>query len=345
MTLTVVVTDYSWPSLDVERSMLAEVGAELVVAETGSEEELCHLAPHADAFLTCWKPVTARVLDAAPRCLTVARYGVGVDNIDVQAATELGIVVSNVPDFCTDEVADHTMALILALARHIHTYANQTAAGRWDNDAFGSMHRLRGRTLGLIGYGNVARAVQHRAIGFGMNILAYSPSTAGRPPHLDVRFTSTMDELLADADVVSLHLPATPSTTHLVNAEKLGRFKDGAFLVNTSRGTLIDEIALLAALDEGRLAGAGLDVLAQEGPGGGGRLSAHPRCVVTPHAAFKSAESIADLQRSAAANVADLLAGTLPATIVNPAVLDSPSLRIGRHSKSDGSDEQSSSEG
>lgn len=167
MTHTVLVTDAAWPTLSPERAVLRTVDAELLVAQTGEEDELIALVPSADAILTCWKPVTAAVLQAAMRCRTVARYGVGLDNVDVAAATALGMVVSNVPMFCTTEVADHTMALVLAHARHIVPFATSVAAGGWDNTSAGPLRRLRGRVFGLVGYGRIAREVAHRARAFG----------------------------------------------------------------------------------------------------------------------------------------------------------------------------------
>jgi D-3-phosphoglycerate dehydrogenase len=323
----VLVTDYAWPTLDVERQILGSAGAELLVASTGDEAELLELAPRVDAILTCWKPVTDAVLDAAVACRTVARYGVGLDNIDVAAATQLGVVVSNVPEFCTEEVADHTMALVLSQARHVARFAAHTAACDWDNRACGPMRRLRGQVLGLVGYGRIAAAVAARAVGFGFDVLAFSPSrrSANRG---DVRFAANLNELLSTCDVVSLHLPSTPTTKGLIGAEALAAMKPGAVLINTSRGTLVDEEALVNALRSGRLAGAALDVLADEPPDPDHPLLAMPQVTVTPHAAFYSAEAITELQETAASNVAAVLAGGLPQSIVNPEVLARPNLRV-----------------
>ena len=330
MVSTVLVTDYSWPDLDVERELLSQIGADLVVAETGEEAELRELAPSADAILTCWKKVPASVLEAAPRCVTVARYGVGLDNIDLAAATRLGIVVTNVPTFCTVEVADHTMALILAHARHVVGFANATAAGRWDNRACGPMRRLRGRVLGLVGYGNTAREVAARARAFGYEVLAHTPSRVGAPPEDGVRFAADLDELLTTADIVSLHAPITPATIGLIGGRELALMKPDALLVNTSRGALIDESALIDALQREAIGGAALDVLDAEPPPAGHLLAAMPGVIVTPHAAFDSLEAIAELQETAARNVVALLSGELPATVVNREVLDSPSLRMAK---------------
>lgn len=326
---TVLVTDYSWPNLEPERRILGELGAELVVAETGEESELVELAPQADAILVCWKPVTAAVLEAADRCLTVARYGVGLDNIDVATATRLGMVVSNVPEFCTTEVADHTMALLLGHARHVAGFAAATTSGSWDNKGCGPMRRLRGRVLGLVGFGNIGRAVATRAQAFGCEVIAFSPSRSGSPPVDGVRFTSDLHELLHAADIASLHLPLTPETHHLIGSAELAALGPQGVLINTSRGALVDEAALVDALHTGALGGAALDVLDGEPPAAGHPLLAMPQVIVTPHAAFDSVEAIAELQSTAAHNVAAVLAGELPGTVVNPAVLDS-TLRMER---------------
>jgi phosphoglycerate dehydrogenase-like enzyme len=321
MNRTVLVTDYSWPDLEAERAILREVDAQLLVARTGEEDELCALAPRADAIMTCWSRVSAAVLKAADHCLTVARYGVGLDNIDVAAATERGMIVTNVPDFCTAEVADHTMALILSWARHIVRFAGATRSGGWDNRAFGPMRRLSGQVLGLVGYGNIARQVAHRARVFGYDVIAYSPSCAGREPVNGVRFAADLVELLGVADVVSLHVPLTPHTRHVIDSAALAEMKLGAVLVNTSRGALVDEEALLVALEQGRVGGATLDVLSAEPPPAGHPLLTHPSVIVTPHAGFDSVEAITQLQTATARNVAAVLRGHTPANIVNPEVL------------------------
>ncbi|MCX4596732.1 C-terminal binding protein [Streptomyces sp. NBC_01549] len=329
MSTTVLVTDYSWPSLDIERAILSEAGAELVVADTGTEDELCALAADVDAVMTCWAPVTPAVLRAAPKCRTVARYGVGIDNIAVDVATELGILVSNVPDFCTDEVADHTMALILAQARNITRFDSQTADGGWDNREFGAMHRLRGRVLGLVGYGTIAQAVAVRAVAFGMRIMAYSPSRTRAATDGVAAFAATLDDVLAQADVISLHLPSTDTTRGIIGERELALVKPTAVLINTARGALVDEAALVRALRDARLSGAALDVLGTEPPPPDHPLRARPTAILTPHAAFVSDEAVADLQRTAARNVAAVLRKSLPAALVNPDVLGSPRLRLG----------------
>jgi D-3-phosphoglycerate dehydrogenase len=327
----VLVTDHAWPSLEIERAILAEAGAELVVA--GPEEaELIELAAGADAILTNWRRVPEAALDAAVRCLVVARYGVGLDNIPVERATELGMIVANVPDFCVEEVSDHAMALLLACARRIVTFARSTRAGAWDLAGLGQgLPRLRGQRLGIVGYGNTARTLIPKAQGFGLDVVVCTPRLqAGRDASTDVETTGDLEHLLATSDYVSLHAPATPETAGLIGEAELRAMKPTASLINTSRGALVDEDALLRALQEGWIAGAALDVLATEPARAGHPLLALDNAIVTPHAAFYSETAIAELETKAARNVAAVLRGELPATIVNPAVLALPAYRLGQ---------------
>ena len=326
--MKVLITDYAWPSLDIEREVLGGIGAELVAAETGEEAELVRLAPGCDAILTCWQRVTPAVLDAAADCRVVGRYGVGLDNIAVDHATGLGIVVANVPDFCIDEVSEHAMALTLALVRRIVDFSLQTRGGGWDNSAAGELHRLRGQTMGLIGCGRIGSATAAKARAFGMRVLALTRSGGDLPD--GVERAAGLEDLLERSDVVSIHVPYTPETAGMVGEAELRRMKPTAFLVNTARGAVVDQAALARALREGWIRGAGLDVLAEEPPGAAEPLLALENAIVTPHASFYSVESTADLQRRAAANVREVLSGGVPETVVNPEVLERPGLRMER---------------
>jgi D-3-phosphoglycerate dehydrogenase / 2-oxoglutarate reductase len=329
MARTVLITDYAWPSLDIERDILGQVDADLLVAETGEPEELVELAGRGvDAIMTNWKRLPAEALDAAPDCLVVARYGIGVDNIPVARATELGILVANVPDFCLDEVADHTMALLLACARRIVAFAESSRAGRWELELGRGMPRLRGQTLGLIGFGNTAQALVPRAQGFGMRVLAYARTE--RPAPAGVELTQDLDRVFAEADYVSLHLPATDDTRGLVGEPQLRAMKESAYLLNTSRGALVDEAALERALRDGWIAGAGLDVLSAEPPPPDHPLLGLDNATVTPHAAFYSETSQEEVEAKAARVVASVFRGEVPPTVVNPQVLESDALRIAR---------------
>ena len=326
---TVLITDYAWPSLDIERATLDAVGADLLVAESGAEDELIGLAPRADAILACWKPVTPAVLDAASRCLVVGRYGIGLDNIAVEHATRHGILVTNVPDFCLEEVADHALALILACARRIVPFARATRAGEWNPAAGRPIARLRGQTLGIIGYGAIGRTLAAKARGVGLKILAYTPRLAPGPLGPGGAATNDLDALLRAADYISVHAPLNDETRGLLDARALRRCKPTSYLINTSRGAIVDEAALYRALSEGWIAGAALDVLAREPPDPANQLLALDNVIVTPHAAFYSEEAIATLQRQAAEQVAAVLRGEDPPNIVNPAVRDGANYRAG----------------
>jgi D-3-phosphoglycerate dehydrogenase / 2-oxoglutarate reductase len=330
MSFRVLVTDYAWPNLEIERALLAEVGAELVVAPNGTAEEIIALAGDVDAILTCWKQVPPGALDVASRCRIVSRYGIGLDNIPVARATELGIVVTNVPDFCLDEVAEHTLALILACGRRVVPLVDTTRRGEWTQTLARGMPRLRGQVLGLVGYGNIAQAVAGRARALGLQVMAYTPRLAPNALAPWGRATNDLSELLAAADYVSLHLPLTDSTRSLINRQTLAMMKPTAYLINTSRGAIIDEAALLAALESGQIAGAALDVMSSEPPLPDHPLLAHPHVIATPHVAFYSEAAIVDLATKAARHVAQALRGEVPANVVNPAVLEQENCRLVR---------------
>lgn len=325
---TVLITDYAWPTLAIEEGILSQVNAKLLVAQSGDEAELIALAPQADAILTCWKKVPAPVVDAAVRCLHISRYGVGLDNIAVARATEQGIVVTNVPDFCVEEVSDHAMALLLACARRVVAFDRATSRGDWDNKGQGTLPRLRGQTLGLIGFGNSARALLPKARGFGLRIIAYTPRlTADALAAPDVA-TQDLDFLLQEADYISIHAPLTAATHHLFNARAFRFMKPTAYLINTARGAIIDEVALVTALDKGWLAGAALDVLSQEPPAPNHPLLHRTDVIVTPHAAFYSSTATIELARKAAQQVAQTLRGETPRHIINPQVLTQSNCRL-----------------
>ena len=328
MSFRVLITDYAWPNLDLERAILSEVGAEIVVAPNGTAEEIIALAPDVDAILTCWKQVPVAALDVATRCRIVSRYGIGLDNIPVAHATDLGMVVTNVPDFCLDEVAEHTLALLMACGRRIVPHVEATRQGVWNQALAGGMPRLRGQVLGLVGYGNLAQAVAERARAFGLEIVAYTPRLAADALAPWGRATNDLGELLAVADYVSLHVPLTDATRGMIDADALAQMKPTAYLINTSRGAVIDEDALLAALEGGQLAGAALDVMGSEPPPPDHPLLHHPRVIATPHVAFYSEAAIVDLATKAARHVAQALRGEMPARVVNPTVFEQANCRL-----------------
>jgi D-3-phosphoglycerate dehydrogenase len=306
----VLVTDYSWADTSVEEAVLGEVGAELVHATSGDEDELVRLVDDCDGILTCFKHVTPAVVRAGRRLRVIGRSGIGTDNIAVDVATERGIPVTNVPAYCSDEVAEHVIALLFTLVRGLHRYDRAVRAGDWSVGAGLPIRRIAGSTLGVIGHGAIGRAVEQRAKALGMNVLVHS-RTGGE----------SLTDLLARADCVSLHVPATEQTAQMVDAAFLSAMKPTAYLINCARGAIVDQDALAEALRVGTIAGAGLDVFVPEHLPPDHPLLGLDNVVATPHTAFYSEESIADLARLAAQNVAEVLAGARPASVVNPVVL------------------------
>jgi D-3-phosphoglycerate dehydrogenase len=306
---------------------LGQANAVLVVAEKGDEDELSRLAVDVDGILTCWKPVTQRVLEQAGRCRSVGRYGIGLDNIDVTFATSAGIVVTNVPSFCLEEVSDHAMALLLSWARKTTFYDRQIKAGTYNLQGGSPLFRIAGKTLGIVGFGKIARTLYTKASGFRLKVISYDPYLDPQSLQgFDVEFVG-FDTLLERSDYISIHAPLTPETRHLFDLKAFRRMKRTAIIINTARGDLIDSVGLLQALDEGEIEGAGIDVLSQEPPDLDDPLINHPKTIVTPHAAFSSKEAVLDLQQTAATQMAQLLSGRLPDNVVNPEVLDQSNLR------------------
>jgi D-3-phosphoglycerate dehydrogenase len=315
-----LITDYAWPDVEIERRVLAAGDCELIVAEKNQTdaESLAKLAAPCDAILTNWAKVPGSVIAAAPKCRIVSRLGIGLDNIDVEHCTKHKIVVTNVPDYCLIEVAEHTLALLYALARKVAFYHWETKSGRYNLQAGPKLRRMEGQTLGLIGFGAIGQVVAAKAIGLGMRVVAYSRSRSGSMPGVEFR---DLPDLLRESDYVSLHIPATPQTKHLIGAEQLALMKPTAYLINTARGAVVDEAALAAALEKGRIAGAGLDVQQKEPCDLTQPPFNDPRVIVTPHAAFVSEESLANLRERTAQQVVDRLHGRVPPNVVNPSVL------------------------
>jgi D-3-phosphoglycerate dehydrogenase len=321
---TVLVTDHPWPSIEPEQTILSAVGARLVFASTGEEAELVDLAGDADAILTCFARVGERVVRAGPALQVIGRYGIGVDNIAVEEATSRGILVTNTPSYCTHEVAEHTLALLLTLARRVTAFDRAVRAGDWSLAAGQPVHRLHGQTLGVIGLGEIGEAVARRARALGLEVLAHHPRRSAD----DVRGAGaepvSLRELARRSDFVTLHLPLTDATRGLVDAAFLAEMRPTAFLINTARGAVVDQEALVQALRDGRIAGAAVDVVDPERLPPDHPLLGLPNAIVTPHVAYYSEESLLELGRLAAENVAAVLAGRRPWSIVNPQVLALP---------------------
>jgi D-3-phosphoglycerate dehydrogenase len=302
----VVLTDQVFPSVDTERELLATIDATLEVA-SGERAQILQAAAGADAILTTYYPLDRAFIEGLERCRVIARYGIGVDNIDLAAAAERGIVVTNVPDYCIEEVGAHTVALVLALLRRVPAGAAIVAAGGWGIEGVRPIRRLSTLVLGLVGTGRIGRWVAGALGPLVAEVLAYDPFLSEPPP--GTRLVE-LDELLARSDVVSLHCPLTEATRGLIGTDELARMKRSAVLVNTSRGPLVQFGALRAALEAGEIAGAALDVFETEPP----TLPspAVPNLLATPHMAFYSEEALAESQVKAATQVVKVLSGEPP---------------------------------
>jgi len=318
--LLVGVSDSVFPNLDPAREVLAKIGGELRLSQDSTPEAILRVATDADALLVTYAKITAEMIRQMKRCRIISRFGIGVDNVDIAAATNAGIVVTKVPDYCIDEVSDHAMAMLLALVRKI-PYANSLVhAGRWEMPAVVPIHRLRGSVLGLVGFGRIPQLVAPKAQAFGIKVIAFDPYIP-----LDVMRRAGVekvefDELLKRSDYVSIHSPLLPETHHLFNADVFRKMKPTAYLVNTARGPIVDEAALAHALDAQQIAGAALDVLSQEPPAGS-PLFGRNNVILTPHTSFYSVESLVELQVKAAEEVVRVLSKQAPRNPVNPEAL------------------------
>jgi D-3-phosphoglycerate dehydrogenase len=296
----------------VERALIHAAGGEVTVADCRTEDHVVEAlaACDPDAVLVQFAPLGARAVAAAAAgsVRAIVRYGIGVDNIDARAAGAAGIAVGRVPDYCVAEVADHTLALLLAVERGIVELATQTAAGGWDFRAVAPVRRLDGLTAGLLGFGRIARAVARRLGPLGLQVAAFDVGLDDAAIRAEGVEPLALDELLARSDVLSVHVPLNDATRHVIDTRALARLPHGAVVLNTSRGGLIDEHALADAVSSGHLRGAGIDVLDGEPPGAEHPLRGLERVVLTPHAAWYSEAAVQELREKAVATALDLLA-------------------------------------
>jgi len=318
--LLVAVSDSVFPNLDPSREVLSRLGAELQLASEPTPEAILHVAAGADALLVTYAKITAEMIRQMTRCRIISRFGIGVDNVDIAAATMAGIVVTKVPDYCIGEVSDHALALLLALARKIPLANAQVQAGRWEMPALVPIHRLRGSVLGLVGFGRIPQLVAPKAQSFGLRVVACDPFVPAEVFTGAGVESVTFSQLLKLSDYVSIHTPLLSETRGLFDAEVFLQMKPTAYLINTARGPIVDEGALARALDAGHLAGAALDVMAQEPPVNS-PLVGRDNVIITPHTSFYSEESLVELQTKAAEEVAAVLNGEAPRNPVNPEVL------------------------
>jgi D-3-phosphoglycerate dehydrogenase len=308
----VVLTDQVFPTTDVERQILKEIGADLVVLKDSSPESIGRNASDADGLLNTYAPIDRATMEALLRCKVIARYGIGVDNIDLDAARAAGITVTNVPDYCIDEVADHTIALLLVILRKIVRANALVGRGGWGIAELQPIHRLSALTLGLVGFGHIGREVAARARALKLDVIVYDPYVDRSAfQDADVEPAEDLDELFAASDVVSIHVPLVESTRGLIDAAAIAKMQKGAVLINTSRGPIVETKAVLDGLSDRQLAGAALDVFDAEPPDATS-FSGVDTLIATPHMAFYSTESIRESQTKAARCVASVLQGRAP---------------------------------
>ena len=305
----IALTDSPFPSLDPAKAALSRIDYELRAAKSPSPDDILAVAKDADAILVTYAKLTRELLMQLTKCKAIGRFGLGVDNIDLVAAGEKGIQVNYVPDYCIHEVSDHALALLLALARKIPQSNKLVQSGRWEVPPLTPMHRLSGRVLGLVGFGNIPRMLAPKAKALGLKVVAYDPFAKAELFKEAGVDTVSFDQLLAMSDFVSVHAPLMAETRGLMNAAAFGKMKNGAMLINTARGPLIDEAALLAALDSGQIGGAALDVITTEPMPKDSPLIGRDNLILTPHTAFYSVEALNELQTKCASDVARVLSG------------------------------------
>jgi len=315
----VYVTDYEHPSFDDARKVLEPAGLELRLVQCRTEDEIIAKCHDAFGLMVTYAPITRRVLANLPKCRVVVRFGIGYDCLDLAGATDLGVYAANVPSYCEEEVADHALGLLLACARKIVVLNNAVKGGVWDYKVATPILPLRGSVLGLVAFGKIARHLADKVKPLGMGVMAYDPFIDPKlAQEHGVELVEDLEEMAARVDFLSVHAPLSEKTRHLVGERVLARMKPTAFVINTARGPVIDEAALIRALQEGWIAGAGLDVVEQEPILPDNPLLQMDNVVLTPHAAWYSTASIGLLQSLAAEEVVRVFQGGRPKSLLNP---------------------------
>jgi D-3-phosphoglycerate dehydrogenase len=322
--MRIVITECDHDSFAPEHEVTDPAGAELVLNQSRNADQLIAGASGADAILVQYAQITAEVMDALPQLRAIGRYGVGVDSVDVQAATARGIAVCNVPDYGTESVSDHAIGMALAVARGIPRLDRGVRAGSFDLRVVRPLYQIRDRVFGVIGMGRIGTATARKAAGLGYEVIGYDLSAAPTASTFHGFASVGLGELLERSQVVSLHTPLTAVTRGMIGARELALMRTDAILVNTSRGAVIDGVALVEALRSGGIAGAAIDVHESEPLQVGDPLMSLDSVVLTPHLAWYTEESYDELKRRTVANVVEVCAGRAPRNIVNPEVLGAP---------------------
>jgi D-3-phosphoglycerate dehydrogenase len=313
----VYVTDYTYTHLDYERAILEPLGCTVIGRQCRTAADVIAQCGDAVALLNQYAPITRAVFAALPNLKMVVRYGVGYDSVDVAAATEHGVMVVNVPDYGVQEVADHTLALLLAMVRKIPAIVNDVTAGRWNDNTFHPIMGLAAKTVGLLGFGNIAKEVAKRAQAFNMQVQAYDPYVAAEVFAAHQVAGVSAKTVFASSDIICVHLPLNDQTRHFVGATTLAQMKKTAYLINTARGGVVHSADLAVALQAGQIAGAALDVLDVEPMPADHPLRSAPNCLLTCHIAWYSEDSLVRLQQFAALEIARMLNGESPRSVVN----------------------------
>ncbi len=316
--MRVVVTDHTFPDLDIEQAILQEAGATLIAAQTKEVGALQKAVSGADAVITQFAPVNAQVIAAMDKARAIVRYGIGFDNVDIDAARAKNIPVCNIPDYCIDEVADHTLAFLLALTRQVVTHTNHVHAGAWGlATPLSGLQALCRMTVGVVGFGRIGRAVVRRLVAFGAKVLVQDPVVPAADITQAGATCADLPTLLAQSDCVTLHCPSLPQTKNLINSQSLASMKSGALLINLARGDLVDPGALVQGLDSGKLAGAALDVFQPEPIPVGHPILKRPNVILAPHIASASVAAVTRLRQSAARLAVQALRGEPLGSVVN----------------------------
>ncbi len=323
--MKIVISDYAWPNIDIEKDYFKSKSIDLDVSS--GKEDLIDKIKDADGLLFCFQDIDEAVLRSAKNLKAAQRYGIGVDNINIKVATELGIVVSNIPDYCIDEVSDHALSMILAINRMIVPDSKMVKLGKW-NDVKKSnrVFRLSDATLGVVGFGRIGRRLANKAKALGLNVIAYDPYI-NEEVYDGVKLVS-FDQVISSSDILSLHVPLTEETNHLISYKELEKMKENTILINVSRGGLINEKALSEYLKSGKVRGVGLDVMEDHNPSSTNPLFEYENVIVTPHTAFFSQESSEELQIRSCEQLYGVLNGKKPKFLINHDVLDHPDVNL-----------------
>lgn len=324
----VVLTDHVWPDLTIETLLFAPFGISVTAAQCKTEDDVVRVASGADAICAIHAPITGKVVESLTECKVISMSAVGYNSIDVKAVSDAGILLVNCPDYCVEEVANHTIALILSCARGLFLFDRRIKDRIWDYRSAGILMRVSTTTLGLIGFGRIAQAVAQRARGFRMNIQACDPHADDSLFEENGVARVSLEKLLSTSDFVSVHAPLNETTKNMISSPQLQTMKSSAFLINTSRGSIIDQEALTSALADGTIRGAAIDSLIEEPPD-----FSHPffnlgNVLFTPHAAFYSEEAVEEVRTRSARVITDVYNGILPDHIVNRDVLTNGKLRM-----------------